>query len=80
MRDTSPQAESRYFELLRAQTPLQRLETAARLSRAVRELAIAGILVAHPEASPKEINAHLANRFYGRATAQRLYPGVNLDD
>ena len=80
MRDTSPQAERRYFELLSAQTPLQRLESALRLSRTVRELAVAGIRAVHPNASPSQMKAHLANRLYGREVAENLYPEVNLDE
>ncbi len=76
MRDTSPKAQERYFELLRAQTPLERLESAARLSEGVRELARAGILAQHPDASPEVVNAYLAERLYGRQIAERLYPGL----
>jgi hypothetical protein len=79
MQDTSPAAEKRYFELLRAQTPQQRLNIAVRLTEAVRNLARAGIVEAHPGASPKEVNARLAERLYGRATADRLFPGVIRD-
>jgi hypothetical protein len=76
MHDTSQAAERRYFELLRAQTPLQRLNTAVRLSESVRVLARAGILQTHPDATPDEVNARLAERLYGSAIAARLFPGV----
>ena len=76
MRDSSPAAEKRYFELLRAQTPLQRLNIAVRLGESVRALAKAGILQAYPEATPPEVNARLAERLHGRETAERLYPGA----
>lgn len=78
MQDTSPAAERRYFELLKAQTPLQRLNTAVRLSEAVRVLARAGILQTYPDATPDEVNARLAERLYGRAVAERLFPDVAI--
>ncbi len=76
MRDTSPKAQLRYFELLRAQSPIERLETAARLCQGVRELAQAGILSRHPDASPEVVNAYLAERLYGRQVAERLFPDL----
>ena len=48
MSDTSPKANARYFELLRQAGPEGRLEICLGLSRATRELAIAGIKQAHP--------------------------------
>lgn len=76
MHDTSRAAEQRYFELLWAQTPLQRLNIALRLGESVRALAKAGILQAHPDATPQEVNACLAERLYGREVAERLFPGA----
>ena len=76
MRDTSRDAERRYFELLGAQTPLQRLATAARLSKAIRELVTTAIVTDKPHASASEVNSCLAERLYGAQTAQRLYPSV----
>lgn len=79
MRDTSPAAEQRYFELLRKQSPVERLATAERLSTAVRELAIADIRARHPGATSGEINRRLAERLYGRAVADRLFPTAQGD-
>ena len=64
MDDTSPEASQRYYELLRAQSPVQRLAIAARLSRAVRELAMAGIRAQHPLATAADVQAHLRQRLY----------------
>jgi hypothetical protein len=47
--DTSPKANARYFELLRQAGPERRLAICLGLSRATRELAIAGIKQAHPD-------------------------------
>ncbi|HET9958177.1 MAG TPA: hypothetical protein VFQ61_26965 [Polyangiaceae bacterium] len=79
MRDTSPEAEERYFELMRRQPPAARLAAAARLCSAVRALAEAGIRDGHPGATEQEVRAHLAARMYGREVASRLFPNVNLD-
>jgi hypothetical protein len=71
--DTSPDAQRRYEELLRAQTPAQRLAIAVSLTGAVRTLAVAGIRAAHPNASVGEIDARLATRMYGAEVALRLF-------
>jgi len=79
MRDTSEQALERYYELLRAQTPLARLTAAVNLSSAVRQLAESSIRAADPGARAGVVNARLALRLYGRDVAARLFPGVGLD-
>ncbi|HSN97194.1 MAG TPA: hypothetical protein VLS89_02815 [Candidatus Nanopelagicales bacterium] len=79
MRDTSPEADARYHDLLRALAPERRLETAMKLSRAVRELALAGIRQRHPEAGEQEVRVRLAARLYGRAAAVRLFGAVPDD-
>ena len=79
MRDTSPVALERYYELLRARTPLARLAAAVDLSSAVRQLAEASIRAAEPDASAAVVRARLASRLYGREVAARLFPGVELD-
>jgi DNA-binding HxlR family transcriptional regulator len=79
VRDTSPEADARYHELLRALPPERRLENAMKLSRAVRELAVAGIRQRHPEASEQEVRVRLAVRLYGRAAATRLFGAVPDD-
>jgi hypothetical protein len=73
MQDTSEAASRRYKELLRSASPLQRLEQAARLTQAVRELAIAGIRERHPTIQDDEVAVRLAVRLYGRETAARLF-------
>jgi hypothetical protein len=74
MDDTSPAAKLRYYELLRQQTPMQRLEIAVRLTNSVRALAEADILRADPSASPRQVQARLAARLYGDQVALRLFP------
>lgn len=79
MRDTSRGSNERYHELLRAQTPAQRLEQASALSRAVRDLAVAGIRARHPRADDAEIRVRLIVRLYGREAAARLCGEVPAD-
>lgn len=79
MHDTSERAEERYYELLRAQSPLARITTAARLSSAVRELAEAAIRTNDPDAPATVVRARLARRLYGDEVAARLFPGIELN-
>ncbi len=72
MRDTSEPALERYYELLRARTPLARITAAADLSSAVRQLAEAGIRAADPDASPRVVRARLARRLYGAEVVARV--------
>lgn len=71
--DTSPEAMARYVELLRAQSPVDRLRTASALTMAVRRLAETGIRQQHPNASDEEVRVRLAVRIYGREVASRLF-------
>ena len=75
MDDTSPEAQARYFELLRDAGPLKRLQTCADLSSATRELAVAGIRAAHQgiPLSEDQVRELLAERLYGRDAAQRFF-------
>ena len=77
MRDTSELAQGRFYQLLRAQTPLARITTAAGLSSAVRQLAESAIRTDDPSAPPEVVRARLARRLYGRELAARLFPGVD---
>jgi len=77
--DTAPAADARYHELLRRQTPAARLTQAAALTRAVRQLAEAGIRQRHPGASDAEVRVRLTTRLYGRDVAERLFGSVPHD-
>jgi len=57
----------------------RRLEAAMRLSRAVRELSLAGIRELFPEASEHELRVRLTVRLYGRAAGVRLFGSVPAD-
>ncbi len=76
LRDTSAAALDRYFELLRALSPEARLRKASALTHAVRQLAIAGIRLQYPHASPEEVRMHLAMRLYGADPTRRMFGRV----
>jgi hypothetical protein len=80
MRDTSDAAQARYYQLLRAQTPLARLSAAVGLSSAVRQLAEAAIRSEAPDAPDPVVRARLTRRLYGPDVAARLFPNVDRDD
>jgi hypothetical protein len=71
--DTEPRRRDRYIELLRAQSPVDRLRKAGALTRAVRQMAEAGIRLRHPDADDTEVRVRLAVRLYGRDVAVRLF-------
>jgi hypothetical protein len=71
--DTHPRQQARYIELLRAQSPEDRLIKAGALTDAVRYLAVVGIREQFPHADETEVRVRLAERIYGRAVALRLF-------
>lgn len=77
--DTSPRADERYHELLRAMSPERRLAAAIKLSRGVRQLALAGVREAFPDADEHEMKVRLTVRLYGRGAAERLFGWVPAD-
>ncbi len=77
--DTSPAADARYHHLLRAMLPERRLEAAMGLSQGVREMALAGLRLRHPQADEQELRVRLTVRLYGRAAAVRLFGAVPDD-
>ena len=79
MLDTPVTKRVRYHELLRLQPACDRLAQALRLSRSVRELALAGITMRHPGASERELRVRLAVRLYGRDLAQRVFGALPSD-
>ncbi len=60
--DTSPEAETILFNLLRGTPTWRKLEMLDGLNRTARHLALAGLRQRHPDASTKELRRRLANR------------------
>jgi hypothetical protein len=79
VRGTSPAADARHHELLRAMAPEQRLEAAMRLSQVVRTMAMAGLRESFPQADEHELKVRLTVRLYGREAAVRLFASVPAD-
>jgi len=65
VRDTSAAAAAHQLELYRLAGPQRRVEIAAELSDAVRELARAGVRLRHPEFSDDQVRRELLRIFYG---------------
>jgi hypothetical protein len=70
-RDTSSQANERYFEALRRLSPEQRLQVGAQLTEAVRTLTEAGVRSRHPEYTPEQVAAAMADILLGRELAAK---------
>ena len=80
MLDTPAAAQARYYELLRARSPAERLAIAARLTRSVRMLAEVAIRSERATATEAEIRSRMAERVYGRAIAERWFRRTEYDD
>lgn len=79
MLDTLPEQRRRYFDLLRALTPQQRARKVVGLCRTARAMAMAGLRLAHPDASDEELRVRLAVRLYGPELARRVFGAVPTD-
>ena len=74
--DTCPALERLQLDLWRQMTPYDRIGAVSRLSRAVQELAMAGIRQRHPHASERECLLRLAVLKLGTDLAVRAFPDV----
>ena len=79
--DTSVEIEDRQIEAWRRMSPAERLQVARDVTRAVNELALAGIRHRYPHASERECFLRLAAIRLGADTVRRIYPdAVALSD
>ena len=78
--DTSPEIEARQVRAWRAMSPAQKAQLISTLSRAARELALAGVRQRHPDASPREQFLRLAVVTLGPELARDAYPDLALLD
>lgn len=74
--DTSAETERILVDKWRAMEPAQRLGLALSLSQSVREMAIAGVRLRYPDASPREQLLRLAIAMHGRDLAAAAYPEI----
>lgn len=73
LEELSPEQRRRYYQYLASLTPEQRLVMALDAIDTARALMEAGIRHRHPDASEREVQAHIAARLCGAALARRLY-------
>jgi hypothetical protein len=75
--DTSLEIEARQIEGWRRLSAGEKAELIASLSRAVREMALAGIRDRYPSAPPREQFLRLAMLTLGAELARQAYPEIN---
>ena len=66
MKDTPPEVEERFRQMLMARTPGERLEMACDMFQMARELMRAQILAENPKATEKEVRREIFLRTYGQ--------------
>ena len=76
MRDTPPDVDARYRQMLLERSGEDRLRMGFSMYATARALVVASILAKEPEASPARIREAIFLRFYGRdfdrATRERI--------
>ena len=78
--DTDEETYRVWLQVLRSLSPGQRLENTLRLSEQNRELALAGIVLRHPEYSPEQAELALRRWRWGDETFRKVYPCAELLD
>lgn len=78
--DTDAESERRQIERWRAMSPAEKLQVVAELNAAADTMALAGIRLRHPGASPREQFLWLASVKLGRDLARQVYPEIEQLD
>ena len=78
--DTDAESERRQTERWRAMPPVAKFRIVAELNAAADTMALAGIRLRHPRASPREQFLRLASLKLGRALARQVYPEIEQLD
>jgi hypothetical protein len=65
MRDTSPEMEQKYREMLLERSGEERLKMGCSMYATARALVVASVLAADPAASPAAVRRAIFLRFYG---------------
>ena len=78
--DTSPEIEREQIERWRQMAPIEKAALVSGLTRAVYEVALAGIRARNPEASPHEQALRLAVLMLGPDLARKAYPEIDRLD
>ena len=66
VKDTSPEMETRFFEMMMEKSGQERLKMGFSMFELARKQVIASILNENPKADSKEIRAKVFLRFYGQ--------------
>jgi hypothetical protein len=74
--DTSPEVEARQIEGWRRMTPAAKIALVLQMSAAVRSMALAGVRLRYPAASPGEQRLRLAQVVLGDDLARKAYPEI----
>lgn len=72
-RDTSPEAEAVLIEIVRLQTPEQKICQVVSLTQLARAMARAGLTRRYPHASEEELRKRLAALVLDAETVRRVY-------
>lgn len=75
--DTSPEIERRQVERWRQMSPAEKAAIVSGLTQAVCDLALAGIRLRHPDASPREQFLRLALITLGPDLARQVHPEID---
>jgi hypothetical protein len=78
--DTDAESEQRQIARWRAMSPADKLRLVAELNAAADTMALAGIRLRHPGASPREQFLRLATVKLGRDLARQVYPEIDQLD
>lgn len=78
--DTSAEIERLQIERWGQMSPAQKAATVSGLTQAVRDLAVAGVRLRHPDASPREQFLRLALIILGPDLGRRAYPEIDATD
>jgi hypothetical protein len=71
--DTSPEAESVWFDLMREAPSWRKFQLIADTSQMLRDNVMAGLRLRHPNASAAELRRRLADAWLGPDLAQKAY-------
>jgi hypothetical protein len=72
MRDTTPEAERAYWQIVRNMTPQQRVAQAMVLSQRVRDIKRAGIRALHPDLDEQEVHLLLIEALHGKEASEAV--------
>ena len=78
--DTGAESEQHQIQRWRVMSPAEKLRLVTELNAAADTMALAGIRLRHPGASPREVFLRLARVKLGRDLAHQVYPEIEQLD